>query len=102
MVDAETDPRARLRAPARALATFGIPGGGQGWKRVCITHPPLKERSAALRRSRGNAGGPWLLCWQASNVCRNGGCGNGVFEDGVFEDFLTGRTGLYGIKGETL
>jgi Zn-dependent protease with chaperone function len=32
------------------MAAFGISGGGgQGWKRLFLTHPPLKERIAALQ-----------------------------------------------------
>ena len=33
------------------LAAFGISGGGGGgWKRLFMTHPPLEDRIAALQR----------------------------------------------------
>jgi heat shock protein HtpX len=36
------------------MAAFGISGGGgQGWKRLFMTHPPLEERIAALKAGRG-------------------------------------------------
>jgi len=36
------------------MAAFGITGGGgQGWKRLFMTHPPLDERIAALQVDRG-------------------------------------------------
>ena len=36
------------------MAAFGISGGGgQGWKRLFLTHPPLEERIAALKSERG-------------------------------------------------
>ncbi|MDQ7835010.1 MAG: protease HtpX [Humidesulfovibrio sp.] len=36
------------------MAAFGISGGGgQGWKRLFMTHPPLDERIAALQADRG-------------------------------------------------
>jgi heat shock protein HtpX len=47
----------RLRAasgqplPTQQLAAFGISGRvGRGLKRLFMTHPPLEERIAALRR----------------------------------------------------
>jgi heat shock protein HtpX len=32
-----------------SLRAFGINGGGRGWARLFMTHPPLEERIAALR-----------------------------------------------------
>jgi heat shock protein HtpX len=46
----------RLKAASEAaqplpesLRAFGISGGGRGWARLFMTHPPLDERIAALR-----------------------------------------------------
>jgi len=66
--DAGTAPQAGRQAMLRALerlgagrslalpdnmAAFGIfGGGGQGWKRLFLTHPPLEERIAALTSER--------------------------------------------------
>jgi len=35
------------------LAAFGIAGGGgHGWKKLFLSHPPLEERIAALRAAQ--------------------------------------------------